>query len=63
MDIGGGSTELVIGEGQETLELESMQFGCVSVTRWYFGGGRISKKRWKKAHQAVLAELQEIQNR
>lgn len=63
MDIGGGSTELVIGEGPETIELESMQFGCVSLTRWYFEDGQISEKRWKKAHHAVLAELQEIQNR
>jgi exopolyphosphatase/guanosine-5'-triphosphate,3'-diphosphate pyrophosphatase len=33
MDIGGGSTELIIGDGFDPLQLESLQFGCVSVTR------------------------------
>lgn len=63
IDIGGGSTELVIGEGLSPLEMESIQFGCVSGTRWYFGNGRISKRRWEKARRAVLAELQELQVR
>lgn len=63
IDIGGGSTELVIGEGLETLEMESLQFGCVSLTKWYFGSGKISRKRWEKARRAVLVELQELQIR
>ena len=63
IDIGGGSTELVIGEGLEPLELESLQFGCVSLTRWYFGDGVINAKRWKQARRAVLAEMQELQLR
>ncbi|NNE06112.1 MAG: Ppx/GppA family phosphatase [Xanthomonadales bacterium] len=63
IDIGGGSTELVIGEGLATIELESLQFGCVSLTRWHFGDGSISRERWQKARREVLAELQEIQNR
>lgn len=63
MDIGGGSTELVIGQDQETLQLESMQFGCVTLTQWHFPDGRINENRWNKAHRAVRAELQEIQNR
>ena len=63
IDIGGGSTELVVGEGLEPLEMESMQAGCVSVTQWYFGNGRITRKRWDKAHRAVLAEMQEFEHR
>jgi len=63
IDIGGGSTELVIGEGLKPLEMESIQFGCVSGTRWYFGNGQISKRRWDKARRAVLVELQELQVR
>lgn len=63
MDIGGGSTELVIGEGQEPLEMESLQFGCVSSTRWYFGSGKISQRKWEKALRAVRAELQELEVR
>ena len=61
IDIGGGSTELVIGEGYDPLELESLQFGCVSVTQRYFADGRIDRERLYGARHAVLAELQEIQ--
>jgi exopolyphosphatase/guanosine-5'-triphosphate,3'-diphosphate pyrophosphatase len=63
IDIGGGSTELVIGKGLEPLELESLQYGCVSLTRKFFADGRISRKRWRRAVQAVLAELQELRLR
>ena len=61
IDIGGGSTELVIGEAFDPLEMESLQFGCVSVTHRFFPNGKITAKRLKKARSAVLAELQEIQ--
>jgi len=62
IDIGGGSTELVIGEGFSPLELESMQFGCVSVTNRFFSNGTVTEKQLKQAQRAVLAELQEIQS-
>jgi len=62
IDIGGGSTELVIGEGFNPLEMESMQFGCVSVTNRFFSKGKVTQKRLEKARRAVLAELQEIQS-
>jgi exopolyphosphatase/guanosine-5'-triphosphate,3'-diphosphate pyrophosphatase len=62
LDIGGGSTELIIGDGFEPLQMESLQFGCVSVTRRFFRNGKINRKRLKKARRAVLAELQEIQS-
>ncbi len=63
IDIGGGSTELVIGEGLQPLELESLQFGCVSATNWYFGNGKLSRRRFDKAQRAVMAEMQELQVR
>jgi len=62
MDIGGGSTELIIGEGFDPVEMESMQFGCVSLTNRFFSDGRITATRLKKAQRAVAAELQEIQS-
>ena len=61
MDIGGGSTELVIGEGVEPIEMESIQFGCVSVTNRFFRNGKITAKRLKKAQRVVASELQELQ--
>jgi exopolyphosphatase/guanosine-5'-triphosphate,3'-diphosphate pyrophosphatase len=63
IDIGGGSTELVIGEGPDPLELESLQFGCVSATNWYFGNGKLSRRRFDEAQRAVMAEMQELQVR
>lgn len=61
MDIGGGSTELVIGEGGEPIEMESMQAGCVSVTNRFFKNGKINTRRLKRAQRAVASELQELQ--
>lgn len=61
MDIGGGSTELVIGEGVDPIEMESMQFGCVSVTNRFFKTGKINARTLRKAQRAVAAELQELQ--
>jgi len=63
IDIGGGSTELIIGEGREPLEMESLQYGCVSLTRQFFGDGKITRKRWKKAVRSVMADMQELQLR
>jgi exopolyphosphatase/guanosine-5'-triphosphate,3'-diphosphate pyrophosphatase len=61
IDIGGGSTELIIGEGFDPVEMESLQFGCVAVTNRFFADGEITAKKLKKAQRAVAAELQEIQ--
>jgi len=63
IDIGGGSTELVIGKGLTPLEMESLQYGCVSLTRRFFGDGRISKNRWDAAVNSAMADLQELRLR
>lgn len=61
MDIGGGSTELIIGQGFETLQLESLHMGCVSSSQRFFVGGKLDKKRWKKALTAAHLDLMPIQ--
>lgn len=63
IDIGGGSTELIIGEGHDAREVESLQFGCVSATRWYFRDGLLTREAFDLAQQSVMAELQELQAR
>jgi exopolyphosphatase/guanosine-5'-triphosphate,3'-diphosphate pyrophosphatase len=63
IDIGGGSTELVIGRGLDPIEMESLQYGCVSLTRRFFNDGVISRERWNKAERSVMADLQELQLR
>jgi exopolyphosphatase/guanosine-5'-triphosphate,3'-diphosphate pyrophosphatase len=61
IDIGGGSTEVVIGEGFVPLLLESLSVGCVGLSSSYFDDGRISEKRFERARTAVRLELEPIQ--
>ncbi len=60
VDIGGGSTEFIIGERFEPLALESLRMGCVTFTRRFFEGGEISEKRMRQAELAALSELANI---
>lgn len=60
VDIGGGSTELIIGEAFAPLALESLHMGCVSYTRRFFGDGQLSEKRMRRAELAALSELANI---
>jgi exopolyphosphatase/guanosine-5'-triphosphate,3'-diphosphate pyrophosphatase len=60
VDIGGGSTELIIGEGFEPRRLESLAIGCVGLSREYFDNGRVSDKRFERARLAVRLELRPV---
>ena len=60
IDIGGGSTEFIIGERYEPLERESLQMGCVASTRRFFENGKLSRKRWKEGLTEVSAEFQQF---
>lgn len=61
MDIGGGSTELIIGQGFDAHHLESLHMGCVSGSQRFFADGVIDKKGWKRATTAARLELMPIQ--
>jgi exopolyphosphatase/guanosine-5'-triphosphate,3'-diphosphate pyrophosphatase len=60
IDIGGGSTECIIGSGLDAIERESLQAGCVASTRRFFANGKLSRKRWKDALTEVTAEFQQF---
>lgn len=60
VDIGGGSTEFIIGKSFEPRQLESLYMGCVSYSLRYFPDGIIDKKRLKEAEFAARQELQSI---
>ena len=60
IDIGGGSTEFIIGRGFEQIERESLQVGCIASTRRFFPGGKLSKKRWKEGLIEIGAEFQQF---
>ena len=60
IDIGGGSTELVIGEDFEPRLVESRRMGCVSFANLYFPGGVISKENFRRARLAAIQKLETL---
>ena len=60
IDIGGGSTELVIGKGFQPHLAESLYMGCVNVSQRFFADGAITGKRLRKAILFALGELETI---
>jgi exopolyphosphatase/guanosine-5'-triphosphate,3'-diphosphate pyrophosphatase len=60
VDIGGGSTELIIGEGFNPDQRESLHMGCVSISQGYFRQGQITAKAMKQAELACEVQLQPV---
>ncbi|MEO8804081.1 MAG: exopolyphosphatase [Rudaea sp.] len=60
IDIGGASTEFIIGQGFEALEKESLQIGCIASTLRFFGDGKLTRKRWKQAQTEIAVEMQQF---
>lgn len=60
IDIGGGSTEFIIGEDHDADLLESMNLGCVAFTNLYFGKNIEFKRSMQDAYMAACAELESI---
>jgi len=63
VDIGGGSTEFIIGQKMKPRTVESLYMGCVSHTARYFPGGRIDKKGMKNAELAARELVETIAER
>ena len=57
VDVGGGSTEFIIGTGLEPQLTESLYMGCVSYSLKYFPGGEVTKGAMKAAELAARQEL------
>jgi len=57
VDIGGGSTELIVGRGFEPEHMESLYMGCVTSSRRHFPEGRITETTLRRAELAALQEL------
>ncbi len=63
IDIGGGSTEFVIGEGVEPQLCRSVQMGCVSYTQRFFANGELKAKSFDKAITCAEQELELIEGK
>ena len=59
VDIGGRSTEMILGHGRKALHAESFQVGSVSLSMRFFGDGRLSAEAFRAAQVAAGAELEE----
>jgi exopolyphosphatase/guanosine-5'-triphosphate,3'-diphosphate pyrophosphatase len=59
VDIGGRSTELILGRGTRPRHAESFQVGSVSLSMKYFPEGRFSERAFREAQVAAGAELEE----
>ena len=61
LDIGGGSTEFIIGEHHEPLHMESTAMGCVTWTQTHFPTGTIGAKAMARARLAALMQIEPYQ--
>ncbi|MBD1555745.1 exopolyphosphatase [Vibrio sp. S9_S30] len=62
IDIGGGSTEMIIGTGFEPTMINSKRMGCVSFTNQYFTNGKLNRKNFNRAEIAVEQRLESLTN-
>lgn len=60
LDIGGGSTELILGQGEKPQALESLHMGCVVMTETFFGDGRLNKRNFDEARLAARLKLRPV---
>jgi exopolyphosphatase/guanosine-5'-triphosphate,3'-diphosphate pyrophosphatase len=60
VDIGGGSTELILGQGFDPMRLESLFMGCVSMSERHFPDGLIDKGALQRAELAARLEVEPV---
>lgn len=60
IDIGGASTELIIGEGYDAREARSLNLGCVVYRERYFADGQLSAANFAVAEQAAMDDIAAI---
>lgn len=63
IDIGGASTELIVGEGNQPLELDSLNMGCVTFSDRYFANGELSRDNFDNALAAAKSCIDPVLER
>jgi exopolyphosphatase/guanosine-5'-triphosphate,3'-diphosphate pyrophosphatase len=61
IDIGGGSTEVIIGRGFDPLCMESLYVGCVGASRKFFPDGRITQDAMRRCQLSAMQEFEPLQ--
>jgi len=60
LDIGGGSTELILGQRDTPQALESLHMGCVVMTETYFPDGQLTRRNYEDARLAARLRLRPV---
>jgi exopolyphosphatase / guanosine-5'-triphosphate,3'-diphosphate pyrophosphatase len=63
VDVGGGSTEIVLGRGDEPVVADSLDMGCVTFSLRHFPRGRLTRKAMQRARIAARREVRPIRRR
>ncbi len=63
IDIGGGSTECIVGKDFEPLAADSLYMGCVSYSMKFFPRGRIRQEYFDRAEIAARLEFETLTSR
>jgi exopolyphosphatase/guanosine-5'-triphosphate,3'-diphosphate pyrophosphatase len=63
LDVGGGSTELIVGEGPTPELLDSLYMGCVSWSLRFFPDGQLRREAMRRAITAAHLELESLEER
>jgi exopolyphosphatase/guanosine-5'-triphosphate,3'-diphosphate pyrophosphatase len=63
VDIGGGSTELIVGRASDPKLMESVSLGCVVHTQRFFADGQITPERMREARLAARVEMEFLERR
>ncbi|MDB4974515.1 MAG: Guanosine-5-triphosphate,3-diphosphate diphosphatase [Myxococcaceae bacterium] len=61
VDIGGGSTECILGTGEEAQRADSLQMGCVTYSDRFFKDGKITRDRFRQASLSARLELEPVE--
>lgn len=57
IDIGGGSTEIIVGNGAKIVKAASKNMGCITLTQKYFNTPLIAHDQFQEAEAAAKAAL------
>lgn len=63
VDVGGGSTECIVGERFEPLLTDSLHMGCVNWSMRFFGSGDVTREKMDEARLAARLEVKPIEKR